>query len=54
MPFFKLLNNQTLVNFCLKLNNQIYYPGEDLILIGGRLSKILFLKHGTIGLTYDK
>jgi len=43
-----------MVKFFLKLKGQIYYPGEEMVIIDGKLNKIKLLKQGKIGFTYHK
>ncbi len=54
MPFFNLLEHQTLVSLSMKLYGQIYYPGESLTRKNGSLPSVMFLKHGEIGFAYSK
>jgi hypothetical protein len=54
MPFFNLLEHQTLVNLSTKINGAIYYSGESLTRKDGTLPSIMLLKHGRIGFAYSK
>jgi hypothetical protein len=54
IPFFNLLEHQTLVSFSTKINGAIYYSGESLTRKDGTLPSIMFLKHGKLGFAYSK
>jgi len=38
----------------MKLQGQIFYPGETITKKDGTLASIMFLKHGRIGFAYYK